>query len=514
VLDELVKQALVGTGRAAPALPHVEGLLGDALRAFDAEPPEAKLLAAGAVLSQYEACGRVPVSQTPPVAPAAPDARPACSPRAGDLLAMTLSMTNTPAKQALLGEWLALANAAKRRVPHRLLPALLEYGVSYRVLRESIANAADARGAWLMSLNPRWRFAAGAIEHADPQAIWETGTPEQRASAVRRLRESHSAGARQLIESTWKQDGADERARFVEAMRVSLSSEDEPFLEAALDDRSKQVRTAAAELLARLPGSAFVKRMIGRAEPLLQFTPGAAGALLRKGKPPKLDVTLPPEKFDTSWQRDGITEKPEERMGQRQWRLVQVLSNVPPAHWSAKWDAEPAAIVAAAVANEHADKLLLAWTRAAARHPDPLWVAALLRATPPGDTQRREGTELLAELPPAERLATAAEILEAWQAKFDALAHWLGQTDFPLDRRSAAAAIALVERHVNPSKGYDYYLPYVLDPLALRIPPELHDELAARWTGGGWEPNRTSLDKFFQTLCLRRDIQREFTNPP
>ena len=69
-------------------------------------------------------------------------------------------------------------------------------------------------------------------------------------------------------------------------------------------------------------------------------------------------------------------------MGQRQWRLVQVLSNVPPAHWSAKWGADPAAIVAAAVASEHADKLLLAWTLAAARHPDPAWVggAAARRA--------------------------------------------------------------------------------------------------------------------------------------
>ena len=70
---------------------------------------------------------------------------------------------------------------------------------------------------------------------------------------------------------------------------------------------------------------------------------------------------------------------------------------------------------------------------------------------------------------------------------------------------------AHVERHVAASKGYDYYLPYALEPLALRIPPELHDELAMRWTGERWEPNRTSLDKFFQTLCLRRDIQREFT---
>ena len=120
----------------------------------------------------------------------------------------------------------------------------------------------------------RWQFAAGARE--DPRAIWETGTPEQRVSAIRRMRETDPGGARELVGTTWKSDGADERAKFVEAMRTSLSPDDEPFLEAALDDRSKQVRSAAADLLARLPQSAFVERMIERAEPLLAFTPGTA----------------------------------------------------------------------------------------------------------------------------------------------------------------------------------------------------------------------------------------------
>ena len=75
----------------------------------------------------------------------------------------------------------------------------------------------------------------------------------------------------------------------------------------------------------------------------------------------------------------------------------------------------------------------------------------------------------------------------------------------------ADAAVRHVERHVSATKGYDYYLPYVLEPLALRVPPGLHDALAARWTGDRWEQNRNTLDKFFHTLCLRRDLQREFT---
>jgi hypothetical protein len=509
VLDELAKQALVGTGRSAPALPRADGPLGEALTAVGEGSPEAKLLAAATVLSQYEACGRSPARHAPPVAtPAPPDAKPECSRRAGALLGHLLAMTNTPAKHTLTAEWLELAGGARQRVPHRLLPDLLEYGASYRASRQRIADATDARGAWLMSLNPRWQFAAG--EQVDHRALWETGSAEQRVSSIRRLRESDPAAARDLVMSTWKQDGADERAKFVEAMRTSLGADDEPFLEAALDDRSKQVRAAAADLLARLPESAFVRRMIERAGPMLQFTPGAPGGLLKRAKAGKLDVTLPPEKFDAAWSRDGITEKSDERIGQRQWRLVQVVSSVPPAHWSRAWGAEPEAIVAAAGATEHADKLLLAWTRAATRHPDPDWVAALLRVAVAGAAKRPPEPGLLAALPLAERLTVLAEILESPKVPLDAVAQWIGAAEFALDRRAASAALARVEQRILGVQQYDYHAAHLLEHLALRVPPELHDELAARWTGGAWESNRATLDKFFQTLAMRRDIQREF----
>jgi hypothetical protein len=516
VLDDLVTQALVGTGRTPPALPKADGPLGEALNLARDDSAEAKLLSAGAVVSRYETCGRVPLSPGgPSLAPAPDDARAACSPRAAELLAAILLMTNTPAKQALSLEWLAHASRAKRRVPHRLLPGLFDYGTTTRAVRQPVADASDARGAWLMSLNPRWQYAAG--EQADPRGVWDTGTPEQRVQALRQLRSIDPAGARELALTTWKQDGADERARFVESMRIGLSADDEAFLESALDDRSKQVRAAAADVLARLPQSAFVRRMIDRVTPLLKFTPGSSGGILRKAKPGTLDVTLPPEKFDEAWARDAITEKSEQRMGQRQWRLVQLLSNVPPTHWSQAWNAAPADVVAAAVASEHADNLLLAWTNAAVRHPDPAWSAALLRATvgKPDDGRLQPlRQELLRTMEPAQRLEIFAEVLEASGKSFDARAAWLGAADFPLDHRSASAATKAIEQRVAATKAYDYLVANVLEHLALVLPPDVHDTLVTRWTGdtgnGGWEPNRKALDRFFQTLSLRHDIQREF----
>ena len=57
---------------------------------------------------------------------------------------------------------------------------------------------------------------------------------------------------------------AETRAAYVEALGVGLGPEDEPFLESALDDKSRQVRAEAVRLLATLPASRFAGRMTAR----------------------------------------------------------------------------------------------------------------------------------------------------------------------------------------------------------------------------------------------------------
>ena len=138
-----------------------------------------------------------------------------------------------------------------------------------RALRSAMAQVIGTRGEWLMHLNPRWQFTATGGE--DLPQVWTTGKREQRIAVITRLRESEPSAARDLVQSTWKEDAADDRASFLESLKISLGKDDEPFLESALDDRSKGVRAAAADLLARLPDSAYVRRMIERAEPLLNL---------------------------------------------------------------------------------------------------------------------------------------------------------------------------------------------------------------------------------------------------
>lgn len=505
--DDLANVALIGTTRAPASPPAAsDDALGRTLAVAAAGSPEDFVLGAAAALAAYEACGATPATDERPIEPAPADARPVCSPRAAALLDQVLAMTHTPAKQQLAADWLAGANAAGQRVPHATIPTLLEYGTLTRAVRDAIATVVDARGQWLMGQNKRWQFASG--EDADVETVWSTGNREQRASALRRRREADPAAARLLVESTWSEDGADERTAFVEALETKLSPDDEPFLEKALDDRSKQVRAAAIELLSRLPASAFVERMVARVTPLLTFKAGEPGKLLRKAKLATLDIKLPADAYDAAWTRDGIAEKPTGRVGRRQWWLQQMVAAVPPARWSTLWSATPAECIAA-LSGDFADLIRDAWTTAAARTRDAAWIGALVDRL--AETKAEPSAELLAatsvELPPG----VLARLIASPKVEESALAAILQNARAPLDDDAARATLAKVEAHAIKQKHYDYALAAVLDQAALRLPPDVALDAAAKWTGDRWEANRRPLDSFLQTLGMRRDIRREFT---
>ena len=122
------------------------------------------------------------------------------------------------------------------------------------------------RGRWLAAKNPKWRKYAGVNEAAEPDgALGDRRIARATGARSGALRETDPGRARELVASTFAADPADQRAKFVGELARGLSMEDEPFLEAALDDRSKEVRRQAAELLRCLPESRLCLRMIERA---------------------------------------------------------------------------------------------------------------------------------------------------------------------------------------------------------------------------------------------------------
>ena len=194
--------------------------------------------------------------------PCGVDSTPPCSPRAADLLKRVLRDHG----DELLAEWCDAAAEAHRRVPEALLARFLDAVTKTKdeAVRGPGMQVAGVRGRWLAGQNPRWSV-GGADAAADPAETWQSGMQEERLLVLKKLRSSDPARARELVSSTWNDEPPEMRDLVVETYAIGLSMADEPFLEDALDDKRKAVRTGAAALLSRLPASRLGQRMAERA---------------------------------------------------------------------------------------------------------------------------------------------------------------------------------------------------------------------------------------------------------
>ncbi|MFI5620612.1 DUF5691 domain-containing protein [Streptomyces sp. NPDC051567] len=407
--EELVGAALLGTDRRRGTGP--------------AGSPEA-LLDAAAVHTVRRRAGLRPGPAGARPEPAARDPRPAPPEPARHRLAQLLAGRATaggggrrgtaPDLTELLPQWLAAAGRHGYRAPEELLPALLDAARSRTDLRPQALALAGARGLWLARLNPDWRFAlrgaagGGLPDVTDGPAVerlWQEGLFAERVALLGAVRAREPAAALRLLTTTWTTERAEDRLMFLDSLRSGLSEGDEPFLEAALGDRSRNVRATAAELLSALPRSALAGRIAQRALACV----GPEGV-------------TPPAECDPGMLRDGVAERPPAGRGERAWWLGQLVEAAPLACWRERFGGiGPAEILALPVAEGEgwAEELHAAWCRAAVRQRDARWARALLGtpsappAAGPGTASLAERAKLLEVLEEGERADWVAEFIRA-----------------------------------------------------------------------------------------------------
>lgn len=495
--QETVATAIVGTARRAPEPNPAGGALGQVLEALPAATLEQKLLGTAATLALYRRAGQLPTLGPASPAPAEPETqlrcRPAAAARLGTMLAGLYS--------DLLPEWFALAEG--QRVPEELLPDVLDWSQKHLDQLEHILPVLGARGRWLAAYRPSWRAIAVAAlaDRATPETLtahWHTGDRASRKLLLARLRLYNLALARELVASTWAEDGAEERLVFLQTFPTGLSMEDEPFLETALDDRAKDVRRAAAELLAHLSASRLVQRQIARGQMFLHWN---SGRLLRKAQ---IEVTLP-ENCDKEMQRDGAEPKPPrgQQTGEKAWWLEQILGAVPPATWSQAWDKSPTEILDAATRGDWQDMLYKSWVMATVRFRDAAWAEAFI--------QRSVARPLLLEILPAlnrealllthlqnnpqEGMLMLLAYVHPWSEKLSRLALQQMQNHFlqgDKTRPELQLSIQKIGRCLEPS----------LSAEAVRMLP------VESGTTPAWE---RAVQTLLQTLEFRRAMREELT---
>lgn len=480
--EQLCAAAVLGTARQPQARPAVAGLPPSWI---DAAPgAEQALLRAAAALSLLRQAGaETPRPALTPPPPADPEPWPPAGPHAAAQLAQICREDHA---QDLLAEWLHEARQRQRRAPESLLPALLVRGQRDSGLRPALASVLGARGAWLAQLNPNWQYllaaAAPAVAPEDAAARWSLATAAERQGLLRSLRASQPAQARELLASTWKADNADTRGRLLELLATGLTAADEGFLESVLDERSQEVRQRAVDLLLALPESALRRRAQERALPLLQSSRG----LLRT----RVELQLPAA-WDEAWKRDGIRKDlPAQRkdLGERGWWALQLLAMLPPSHWCAHWNCEPAQLIARSEGDWQA-LLLEAWFLAARRCGDRDWLGAYLEyLAADGKRASVDHVSACAEaldehalqqctVRALQRRASAdiaMQLLPICAAR-SALRHW-----------PASLAQAYVEALVQAVRQADYefaeFFRHHFSACALRLPPPLSQELLRQLT--------------------------------
>jgi len=463
--DGLVSSALLGTDRR-PAhfeeLPeHIQERLG-----------EGGLLDAAALTTVYKRAGRKPLRDLEPL-PAAPgEDRPL--PRRVAIRRLAAMLGGFQSTQ--LGEWLRAADARGWGVPPEHLPALADYARNRAEYRPLVVAAAGRRATWLANLNPEWRFLHAAVAESNDPELWTHGNTLQRRTWLRTQRQHDPAAALEALREVWSTESAATRTDFLGLVGDGLSKQDEEFLEAALDDRSKDVRRVAARLLARIPGSQYGERMTERLWSHLTVSQGV------------LAVDLP-RRLSASMERDGIDSQNPEGIGKRAWWFLQIVANTPLSAMDLAWLKLPVEGCAPEV-------LQAAWTEAAVREGSADWARELLRTN--ASTGDRSAAELLRVLPPDEWVRAVTALREQVD-----LAELIGGLPVPWPASLGAMILDQLAK-VGTARGWAR-----LASIAARaVPADVLNHPITREPTGEEDTWRRRL---VETLIFRREMYEELS---
>jgi hypothetical protein len=383
VWNDILKQAVIGTGRGGFTPPSVANGLAPLLQAQQALPPEDRLLSTAAGLAHYNLLGHQPATMSvdeiaritgyseQPQSPPLPLPSPAITDRLRGLL-----RTNS---HELVTELVGLLDTHGLQAPYDVLPDLLDLTEGVPELAEPLTRCMGARGRWLIDQHEPWQHLA--ID-ADPKAVWLHGNSRARIRLLRRMRRENPHQALALLQKTWDQETAKDRTAFVAQLRLALSAGDTDFLSICLDDRSLTVRAEAARLLARLSDNEVIRAAQSLAAEHLTIN----RSLLRK----KLQITLP-EQFQRDWGRYGIREKPPThlKLSTSLWWLHQWLGLCAPSRIAQALGTDPSTLMQWIARHDYKRELVPALREGAANAGDTDFVSRDLAAAGPKQFSER-----------------------------------------------------------------------------------------------------------------------------
>lgn len=505
-LEELQTLLLLGTERSG---------MNEALQQYlqeqgiaNADTPEKTAATALAFFRQWQRAGFLPEiwKKALPIQTDDLSAEVECSAAAARCLQEILEGKYSDA----LSEWVQLLLQARQVMPREALPALFQRCLSDAALWEKFQPAIGQRGHWLLQQNPVWKV----LDEIQPDsAAWGTSTGVQRQALLRSIRKQDAALGLQLLQSTWDTEDPAQKAALLAELAKGLSQNDEAFLEKCLQERRKETRQMAAELLAGVPHSALIARYRAYLQACIKVENG------------KLNLHLPAEAPE-AWKNDGveISGKAPYSATQRSAWLFQLLRRLPPADWEQYWGLEPQQTISLFAQQDREESWVQALTDASLLHHDLHWQEALaqwwLDHPASSSWQTAQGRHLLQELPPEVLPKLLLPFLQkqAYLLDDDQVATYiLSANPAPWDEQLSLALVQPFKRYLqsgeNPFWNIWHYS-RLLKALAYHCPPTLWGQLNSGWNidSALWGRWQAEVERMLAVVQFRAKMHQVFAS--
>lgn len=522
-MDELAKIALVGTSKSRADVPLTGHPAATLLAGLPVDDREGTLLLASGLAATYRLAGQRPIPGVTGLAIAPTETGRIASPRVAAILRSTLAAGG----QELLVGFLEQMAERQTLLPFDLLPQMLDWATEKTA--PSVRAVFGERGSWLCRSNPNWSWGArdivptsdSATDPTELRPLWDEGTVPERREALELVRRRDPATGRDWLAQAFPQEKPADRASLLDALRIGLSPEDEPFLEECLADRSTLVVQSAARLLALLPGSGLSARMVERADSMMT---GETKGLLRKKT--KL-ACAPPEQVPKEWERDGIPRKAPAGRGLRALCVEVVLTAVRPSYWVDRFGLDATKLIEAVDGDPFEGAVITGWTQAAtafAAH-DPRsaeWLLPLWRFQY-ASIRKKEGRDRREAFDQAQALLRAMPAPHAESALIAGLEEWTdvepAMTFLPIlpprwGADFSGRLLAILRRVVKKgSSDAAYQWATLLATTGRALSPKVFPQALAPWEltavqASTWhsEGAQREVDRFLETIQTRQEF--------
>lgn len=370
--NNIINTSMIGTDKksiSAAELPADLSAAATFILENAATDKEEKFLQIAALTFNYRQCGVQPLQQQEiKLTVAELEEKTYCSTAAMQVLKDIISEGSMP----LLKYWLQHCNDAGRIVHPELIATLLATGEQEKKLQTLIASCCGKRGEWLSHFNGAWNFSA----RQTTEELWLTGTPEQRKTVFRQLRNTDPAQAREWLQQVWPQEDANTKLSFLVLMAESISETDIPFLESLSSEKSKKVKDEVLGLLKHIPTAPIV----------LQYQQVLAATVnLKKektflglGSKTNLQFQLPA--VEEAVFKSGIDKLSNNKdFSDDEFIIAQLMQSVPPSFWEQQLAQSAAEIIQYFQQDETGKKMMPALVLAIKKFNSREWAVAMMQ---------------------------------------------------------------------------------------------------------------------------------------